>query len=329
MSTAPPLENNYDLIIVGAGPAGITAGIYGARALLKTIVLDSGPPGGQLLRVYVVDDYPGFKSIPGTELAERMADHARSFGATFASVTVERIVPDQGRFIVRTSDGSEYRCGAVIMATGGRPRKLGVPGEDEFFGRGVSYCAICDGPFFRDKTVALAGGGDSAAEEAIYLTRFAERVNIISRGPKLTAAPQWQQRVAENPKITVHYNRSVEAIGGGKTVEWLRLRDTQSGAENRLPAQGIFIYIGFEAQLEALPNGVRTDENGLVVTKANMETDVPGLFVSGDIHSHPVRHITAAVADATVAAISAYRYLREAEESGRWKIIGISLPPVP
>lgn len=326
MSTDSESARRYDLVVVGAGPAGLTAGIYGARALLKTLVLDAGAPGGQLLRTAVIDDYPGFREIPGSELAERMADHAKAFGASFQYGSVERILPGVGQFTVQTSDGTEYICGAVIVCTGGRPRKLGVSGEDHLFGRGVSYCALCDGPFFKNKTVLVVGGGDSAVEEAIYLTRFAKEVHMYVLTPELTAAPQWRQTLAANPKITIHYNTIVREIGGDNKVEWLKIRSTQSGEESRVQADGVFIYVGFEPQLETLPPDVEVDDHGLVVTDENMQTNLPGLFVSGDIHSHPVRHITAAVADATVAAISAYKYLRATEEEGGWRIIGMPLP---
>lgn len=270
----------------------------------------------------MIDDYPGLQHVAGPDLAAQMAEHALSFGARYENVAVAKVEVDAPGFIIRTREDQKYRCGAVIVCTGGRPRHLGVPGEDEFLGRGVSYCAICDGPFFRGKTVAVAGAGNSAAEGANYLATFADEVRVFSLTPQLTADPILQRRMADQPKITVHYNAAIKEIGGGLTVEWIRVRDLGSQQDQRIPVSGVFVYIGFEPQTKVFPSGIQTDAQGFVVTDSHQQTAVPGLFVAGDIHSHPVRHITNACADGLVAALFAYEHLRDLEAKAQWKIIG-------
>lgn len=299
----------YDVVIVGGGPAGLTAAIYAARANLKTVVLEKGPPGGQLLRTTVIEDYPGFRRIFAAELAKKLEDHARDFRAEIVQATVTQIRNRSQEKQVITLEGDRYRAGAVIVCTGGSPRRLRVPGETEFAGKGVSYCAICDGPFFQDKTVAVVGGGDSAVGEANYLTRFASKVYVINKEEELQAAPLLQSQLMANPKITVIPHTVVQEIGGNQTVSSVQVKNLKTGKSRRLNVSGVFIYIGFQPNSDILPEEVSLDEGGYVLTDLHMQTSAPGIFAAGDVRAESTRQVTNAVGDATTAAIQAYRYL--------------------
>lgn len=299
----------YDVVIVGGGPAGLTAAIYSARANLKTVVLEKGPPGGQLLRTTVIEDYPGFRRIFAAELAKKMEDHARDFRAEIVQATVTQIRNRSQEKQVITLEGDRYRASAVIVCTGGSPRRLRVPGELEFAGKGVSYCAICDGPFFQDKTIAVIGGGDSAVGEANYLTRFAGKVYVINKEEELQAAPLLQSQLMANPKITVIPHTVVQEIGGNQTVSSVQVKNLKTGKSRRLNVSGVFIYIGFQPNSDILPEEVSLDEEGYVLTDLHMQTSAPGIFAAGDVRAESTRQVTNAVGDATTAAIQAYRYL--------------------
>lgn len=299
----------YDVIIVGAGPAGLTAGLYSGRAKLKTLVLDMFFPGGTLLKTEKIEDYPGFEEIAGSELAKRMEDHTRKFGAEIKSESVTQIVWKEKLKEVKTEEG-EYGAGVVIIAAGGEPKKLNIPGEGEFSGRGVSYCAICDGPFFRDQDLVIIGGGTSAVEEAIYLTRYGRKVTIIHRRDTFRAQKIVQEKAFDDPKIEVLWNTVVEEIKGKDSVQTLALKNLQSGKRSNLDATGVFIFIGF------IPNQVKGihpehDEGGFLVTNENMETSCPGIYAVGDIRSQPVRQVTNAAGDGTISAVMAEKYLEE------------------
>lgn len=310
-------EQQFELIIVGAGPAGLTAGLYACRAALNAVLLERGLPGGQLLNTELIDDYPGLPEVDGSELADLMTKHATKFGLEIATVTVSSIAKlEDGDFIVRTEEGPVYRAPAIIMTAGGTPTKLGVPGEDEYAGRGVSYCAICDGAFFRGETIAVAGGGDAATEEADFLTRFAEKLYLIHRRDELRAQKILQKRVFDNPKIEIIWNTVIEeALGDEKGLHQLRLKNVETGAESKLDVTGLFVFIGFRPNTGLLDDHAEHDPAGYLVTDRDMRTSIPGLFVAGDLRAQLTRQITTAVGDATTAVIAAEKYLTESKEA--------------
>jgi len=310
------IAGSYDVIIVGGGPAGLCAALYAGRGMLKTLLIERGIPGGELLNTEFIEDYIGFERIQGRELAERMTNHAKKFGAEFVTDTVESVERDgQGGFLVRTELGRTYQAPAVIVTAGGTPSKLNVPGEQEYAGRGVSYCAVCDGAFFKGEVLAVVGGGDAAVEEADYLTRYASQVYIVHRRDQLRASAILQQRAFANPKIEVVWNKVVEEIeGDARGVTALKLRDSRTGAISRLPVGGVFIFIGFKPNTGIIKEHVAHDAGGYLVTDANMMTSIPGLFAAGDVRAQLTRQITTAVGDATTAAIAVQKYLAERRE---------------
>jgi len=304
----------YDVVIIGAGPAGMCAALYAGRSMLKAVLLERGFPGGELLNTELVEDYPGFERILGHELAEKFQTHAVKFGAEFRNgvhVTSVR-KRDDGQFDTETSDGDVYRSPAVIITAGGTPVKLGIPGELEYAGKGVSYCAICDGAFFKKHTIAVVGGGDAATEEADFLTRYADKVYLIHRRDTLRSSKILQKRLFENPKIEVIWDTVVERIeaDGHGLVNKLRLRNVRTSERSALAATGIFIFVGFRPNTGIIAGHVRHDEMGYLLTDANMETSIPGLFAAGDIRSQLTRQVTTAVGDATTAAIAVEKYLK-------------------
>jgi thioredoxin reductase (NADPH) len=312
-----PLDSELDTIIIGGGPAGLCAAMYAGRAMLRAVLLESRVPGGELLNTEKIEDYPGFESILGRDLAERMASHARRFGADIRQATVEGIhrLPD-GTFEVKTVDGETYRAPTVILTAGGTPTKLGVPGEAEYAGFGVSYCAVCDGAFFRNQVLAVVGGGDAAVEEADYLTRYASKVYLVHRRDQLRASRILQERLLTNPKIEVIWNKKVLEVqgreqAGMREVTGLRLEDTVTGAESKLPVSGCFVFIGFRPNTGLIREHFRHDANGYVLTDDRMMTSIPGLFAAGDLRVQLVRQITTAVGDATTAAVAVEKYLAE------------------
>lgn len=311
--------NEFDVIIVGAGPAGLCAGMYAGRGMLKAVVLERGVPGGELLNTELIEDYIGFESILGRDLAQKMADHAKKFGADIRQENVEAIekMPD-GMFEVRTSSGTAYRAPTAIITAGGTPNKLGVPGEQEYAGRGVSYCAVCDGAFFKGETIAVVGGGDAAVEEADYLTRYAEKVYLIHRRDELRASKLLQERLFANPKIEVIWNTVVDEIRGGpKGVTGMALKDTVTNETSTLAVTGCFIFIGFTPNSGLIKGHFDHDASGYIKTDERMMTSIPGLFAAGDLRVQLTRQITTAVGDGTTAAIAVEKYLKEAVEVAR------------
>ena len=307
----------YDVIIVGAGPAGLCAALYCGRSMLKTVVLEKGVPGGELLNTEVIEDFIGFESIRGYELAERFAHHALKFGAelvTDAVVSVEKRA--DGRFDVRTEGGDSYEAPAVILTAGGTPVRLGVPGEAEYTGKGVSYCAVCDGHFFRGEVVAVVGGGDAACEEADFLTRYASKVHLIHRRDAFRASKIVQQRVFANPKIEVLWDTVVEGIeGDGGAVRHLALRNVRTGAASQLPVGGVFVFVGFKPNTGVVKGHFARDEAGYFLTDGVMMSSIPGLFAAGDVRAQLTRQVTTAVGDATTAAIAVSKYLGERKDA--------------
>ncbi len=310
---------NFDVIIVGGGPAGLCAAMYSGRGMLKTLVIERGMTGGEMLNTELIEDYIGFESIKGPDLAKKMTDHALKFGAEIVMDTVESIEKrDNGEFDVRTQLEKIYTAPAVIITAGGTPRKLDVPGEKEYAGRGVSYCAVCDGAFFKGEVLAVVGGGDAAVEEADYLTRYAEKVYIIHRRDELRASPIIQKRAFKNPKIEVVWNKVVEEVHGEpKGVTHLTLKDTQTGESSRLDVGGVFIFVGFNPNSGLIKGHFDHDAGGYIITDDHMMTSIAGLFAAGDLRVQLVRQITTAVGDATTAAIAVEKYLaqrRDAEQ---------------
>ena len=310
----PDQETQYDLIVVGGGPAGLCAALYGGRGLLKTLLIERGLPGGELLNTELIEDYIGFASIKGHELAQKMADHALTFGAEMVTDTVSSIEKrGDGWFTVTTDNDELYEAPAVILTAGGTPTKLGVPGELEYAGKGVSYCAVCDGHFFRGAVLAVIGGGDAAVEEADFLTRYASKVYIIHRRDQFRASPIIQKRVFENPKIEVIWNKVVERIDGDavKGVNHLVLKDTVTGAGSRLPVGGVFVFIGFRPNTGMVKHHFTHDAGGYFITDTNMMSSIEGLYVAGDVRAQLTRQVTTAVGDATTAAIAVSKYVGE------------------
>lgn len=309
---------NYDVVIVGAGPAGMCAGMYAGRAMLKAVVLERGFPGGELLNTELIEDYPGFEHILGHELAQKFADHAAKFGAEFKTgVIVERVTKrEDGKFITRTESGDVYVSPAVIVTAGGTPIKLGIPGEAEYAGKGVSYCAICDGAFFREQVIAVVGGGDAAVEEADFLTRYGSKVILIHRREELRASKILQQRLFANPKIEVVWNTIVEEVKADEQglVNRLLLRNVVTDETSELAAQAMFVFIGFRPNTGIIDGHVDHDEMGYLKTDANMQTSMGGLFAAGDVRAQLTRQVTTAVGDATTAAIAVEKYLKALED---------------
>ncbi len=317
--------STYDVVIIGAGPAGMCAALYAGRSMLNAVVLERGFPGGELLNTELVEDYPGFERILGHELAAKFHEHAAKFGAEFRNgihVTAVRKRED-GLFDSETSEGDIYRSPAVILTAGGTPVKLGIPGELEYAGKGVSYCAICDGAFFKKQTIAVIGGGDAATEEADFLTRYADKVYLIHRRESLRASKILQQRLFENPKIEVIWNTVVDRIEGDEQglVGTLRLRNVNTCEERDLAATGAFIFVGFRPNTGIIADHVKHDAMGYLLTDVNMETSIPGLFAAGDLRSQLTRQVTTAVGDATTAAIAVEKYLKSRGDAGT-EIIG-------
>ncbi len=308
-------EKQYDIVIVGGGPGGLTAGLYGARAERKTIVLEKLTPGGQIANTDEVEDYPGFEKISGVELAMKMTEHAKGFGLEIAAEEVVEIYVDGDDRVVRCASGDTYRARAVILSTGGSPVKLGVPGEREYTGRGVSYCAICDGAFFKGQVIAVVGGGDAAVEEATFLTKFASKVHIIHRRDALRAARVIQSRAFNNEKIEIIWDTIVESVNGnGTRVTDLSLKNVTTGDKSSLQVGAVFPFLGFRPNSNITREALRTNQAGYIVTDEKMETSIKGIYACGDVRAQLVRQITNAVGDGTTAAVAADKYIEELED---------------
>ncbi|HOP07180.1 MAG TPA: thioredoxin-disulfide reductase [candidate division Zixibacteria bacterium] len=307
-------EKKYDIVIVGGGPGGLTAGLYSARAERKTIAIEKYLPGGQIANTEEVEDYPGFERISGAELATKIAEHARKFGLQVASDEVVEVYVEGNDRMVRCASGDVYRAKAVILSTGGSPVKLGVPGEAEYTGKGVSYCAICDGAFFRGQVIAVVGGGDAAVEEGMYLTKFASKVYIIHRRDELRAARVIQSRAFKNDKIEFIWDTIVESINGSdKQVTNLALKNVKTGEKSQLECGAVFPFLGFRPNSNITREALRKDKGGYIITDDKMETSIKGIFACGDVRAQLVRQITNAVGDGTTAAVAAEKHIEELE----------------
>lgn len=299
-----------DLIILGGGPAGLTAGMYAARARIPLIIIERGMTGGQMAATEKVDNYPGFPDpVFGYDLAQKMESQAKKFGAVIHQADILEIQKNAGGFSILTQSDEVFECRAIILATGASPVKLGIPGEVELAGRGVSYCAVCDGPFFSGFNVAVIGGGDSAVEEAIYLTRFADQVHLIHRRDKLRAVKEIQEKAFTEPKIKIHWNSVPVEISGDKEVKGLEIRSTVDGSREVLDVGGVFFYVGIRPNAESIHGLVETDQQGFVITDNRMASSEPGIFAAGDIRAKILRQISTAVGDGALAAYSAQQFL--------------------
>jgi thioredoxin reductase (NADPH) len=306
-------NEELDVIVVGGGPAGLCAAMYAGRGLLRSVLIERGIPGGELLNTEWIDDYPGFEHVLGRQLADLMTAHAVKFGADIRQDTVDAIVRrDDGIFEVATALGHVYEAPAVILTAGGTPTKLEVPGELEYAGRGVSYCAVCDGAFFKGEVIAVIGGGDAAVEEAEYLTRYGHKVYVIHRRDQFRASKILQERLFANPKIEVLWNKRVREFRGTPAgLQSVELMDTITGEDSSLAATGAFVFIGFRPNTGLVKQHVAHDPGGYLITDDRMMTSLPGLFAAGDVRAQLTRQITTAVGDATTAAIAVEKYLTE------------------
>jgi thioredoxin reductase (NADPH) len=300
-----------DLTIIGAGPAGLTAAIYGMRAGLDLLVVERLSPGGQVMNTYEIENYPGFVDpIPGWELVSSMENQAKRLGAEIISsdiARVERMLKD-GFIRLTPTDGEPIDSRAVIVATGTTLKKLGVPGEDEFIGRGVSYCATCDGAFYRDRIAVVVGGGDTALEEALFLTRFAKKVYLVHRRDEFRGTKILQKRVLSNEKIEPVYDTIVTAINGREKVNAVTIKNKKNGTDGEITTDGVFLFIGYQPNTGFLPKEI-LNEQGEVRVDMMMKTPIDGIFAAGDLREHSIRQVVAAAADGATAVLSAYEYI--------------------
>ncbi|MBW2148509.1 MAG: thioredoxin-disulfide reductase [Deltaproteobacteria bacterium] len=305
-----------ELAVVGGGPAGLSAGIYGCRAGLDTLIIEKGIPGGQITLTDEIENYPGLnETISGFELAERMRNQAERFGARFATDEITTLTAREGGFDIRGQQA--YRAPAAILATGTSYNRLRIPGEAELTGKGVSYCATCDGPFFRDQTVAVIGGGDAAIQEALYLAKICRRVLVVHRRDQLRATKILQVRAGRNPKIEFVWRHIPVAIHGEEEVKGLEVKSVETDERRVLDVAGVFIFVGIRPNLFEIETRVRATKWGFILTDDRMATDEPGLWAAGDIREKPLRQVVTAVSDGATAAIEAERYLENMKSEGK------------
>lgn len=308
------MEKIYDVIIIGSGPGGMTAALYASRANLSVLILERGMPGGELLNTSEIENYPGYPLISGPELAQKMNDSALRFGAETAYGNVTEVTLD-GDIKIITAGKKTYKAYSIIISTGAHHRHLNVSGESEYNGRGVSYCAVCDGAFFKGKELVVVGGGDSAVEEGTYLTQFASKVTIVHRRDELRAQKILQDRAFKNPKIEFVWNSTVEEIlGEDGVVSGVQLKNVQTGEHTTLAAQGVFIYVGILPNVDAFSNLGLQQQDGWIVTKEDMSTNIPGVFAVGDVRHKLLRQVVTAVGDGGQAGQAAYHYIEELKE---------------
>lgn len=302
----------YDVIVIGAGPGGMTAALYAARANLKVAVLDRGIYGGQMNNTDDIENYPGFTSIKGPELGEKMYQSATNSGVEFVYGDVQEVTVDDKHLKHVLTDSDEMISKAVIIATGSTNRKLDVPGEEEFSGKGVSYCAVCDGAFFKDQDVSVIGGGDSAISEGLYLANLTDNVNVVHHRDKLRAQKVLQDRAFDNDKMDFTWNSVVkEIIGNENQVTGIRVHNKNTDQDEVLPTSGVFIYVGNTPNSQVFTNLEITDEVGWIKTNNEMETEIPGVYAVGDVRQKKLRQITTAVGDGGVAGQNAFEYVEQ------------------
>lgn len=308
------MTKTVDVVVIGAGPGGMTAALYASRANLSVVMIDRGIYGGQMNNTATIENYPGYSSILGPDLGEKMYAGATQFGAEYEYGNVTSIEDKGATKIVHTDDG-DYETKAVILATGAEHRKVGIPGEEEYAGRGVSYCAVCDGAFFKGRDLVVIGGGDSAIEEGLYLTQLAKSVTVIHRRDQLRAQKIIQKRAFANDKMHFVWNGLVQSIeGDGKEVTGVTYKDKFSGEEKTIPAAGAFIYVGIKPMTDAFAGLGVLDEHGWVITNDKMETAVPGIFAIGDVRQTSLRQITTAVGDGGLAGQGVFNYIQSLED---------------
>lgn len=307
-------EKIYDVVIIGAGPAGMTAAVYASRANLSTLMIERGIPGGQMASTEAVENYPGFDTILGPELSTKMFEHAKKFGAEYAYGDVNEVI-DGEEYKIIVSGKKQYKTRTIIITTGAEYKKLGIPGETELGGRGVSYCAVCDGAFFKQKNLIVIGGGDSAVEEGVYLTRFADKVTIVHRRDKLRAQKILQDRAFANEKVDFIWNSTVKEIHevDGK-VGKVTLVSTVDGTETNMDTDGVFVYVGMLPLTAPFASLNILNEAGYIVTNEKMETSIPGIYAAGDVREKMLRQIVTATGDGSIAAQSAQHYVEEIKE---------------
>jgi thioredoxin reductase (NADPH) len=302
---------DYDIIIVGAGPAGLTAGLYAGRARLKTLLLEKLIHGGQVMTTDLVENYPGFpEGISGFELSDRMRQQAERFGLEFRSGEVLDLEPGPDYQLLRL-EGQELKAGAAIISSGVRYRTLGVPGEEALTGKGVSYCATCDGALYRGETIAVVGGGDTALTDTLFLCRFAEKIHLIHRRHAFRGEKILQEQVMAQEKVEIHWDSVVHEIRGQQAVEGLALKNVKTGEVSPLPVAGVFIFVGITPNTAWLKGRVSMDEWGFIFTDPEMATSIPGVFAAGDVRSKLLRQISTAVGDGAIAAFAAEHYLAQ------------------
>jgi len=299
----------YDVIIIGGGPAGLTGGLYTSRARLCTLLIQNALFGGQMTTTEMIENYPGFpQGVTGDELSRLMEEQARRFGLETLSDEVIEVTLEGDLKQVRTSESS-YLCEALIICTGTEYRKLGVPGENEFTGKGVSYCATCDGAFFKESEIFVVGGGDSALTEAIFLTKFVKGLTIVHRRDALRATKIYQERAFANPKIKFLWNSVIQEIKGDQVVQSVLIKNVKTGELKEFPAEGVFLFVGLTPRTQFLKGLVKMDEEGYIMTDEKCETSVPGVFASGDCRKKLLRQIATAVGEGATAAFAAEKYL--------------------
>ncbi len=303
----------YDVIIIGGGPAGLTAGLYSSRARLKSLLIEKGLIGGQVTTTEFIENYPGFEEgISGTDLSSKMEKQAAKYGLEITQASVQKISSDNKiKKISFEGEQKDYEAKSIIIATGANPRPLGIDGEENFKGRGVSYCATCDAAFFKGEKLAVIGGGDSAVEEGIFLTKFAEQVYIIHRRDSLRASKIAQERAFSNPKIEFIWDTVATKIDGKDAVNALNLKNVKTGEESVLNVQGVFIYVGYNPNTGFLKNTIDLDENNYIITNEKMHTSAPGIFAAGDVRAKSLKQIATAVGDGAIAAVEAEKYIEE------------------